>query len=331
MVYLALHGWKLTCAILTEYIVLFLISLFCIIEVWILRNLLANKVFILILCTLLIVAVIIFDKIPGSPVENLTTPVSVILDPAQKLVQRVGSNISGFFAAVNDGIAIRQENKDLKEQIAKLQYTVQQDEEASIRWQELKDAFHIKDSFENYDIYGSSILTREADEWFSVIRIDVGRNNGISISDTNQLYAVVDAQMNLVGRVMSTDITSSKVLPILHEGYTVSAKVNTVNGAVVTVHGEVELKESGLCMVDQIPDQANLKVGDVLVTSGYGGTYPAGIPIGVIESVDNNSELNRFATLKPYVDISSLKDVFVMVPKERSEEHTSELQSRQYL
>jgi len=288
------------------------------IEVRVLRKLLANKVFILILVTLLIVAVIIFDKIPGSPVENITTPVSVIIDPVQKLVQGTGSKISDFFTAVSDGISIRQENADLKKQIAELEYEVQQGKEAAIRWQELKDAFFIKDSFENYDIHGSSILTREADEWFSVIRIDVGSSNGIQISDINPSYAVVDAQMNLVGRIQSTDVSSSKVLPVLHEGFTVSAKVNTVNGAIVTVHGEVELKENGLCKVDQIPDQVSLQVGDVLVTSGAGGLYPAGIPVGVIMSVDNGSLLNRYATLKPYVDISSLKDVFIMVPKNQT-------------
>jgi len=56
----------------------------------------------------------------------------------------------------------------------------------------------------------------------------------------------------------------------------------------------------------------------VLVTSGDGGLFPAGIPVGVIMSVDNSSLLNRYATLKPYVDISSLKDVFIMVPKDQT-------------
>ena len=284
------------------------------------RKLLANKVFLLILGTLLIFAVIIFDLIPGSPVKNITTPVSVILDPAQKLVQGTGNSISDFFAAISDGIAIRQENADLKKQVSALQYQVQLGEEASIRWNELKEAFHIKDSFENYEIYGSSVLTRQADEWFSVIRIDAGSSNEISISDINPSYAVVDSQMNLVGRILSTDVSSSKVLPILHEGFSASAKVNTVNGAVVNVHGEVEHKINGLCVVDQIPDQITLRVGDELVTSGTGGLFPAGIPIGTIMSIGNSSDLGRYATLKPYVDILSLKDVFVMVPKDQTGE-----------
>lgn len=279
------------------------------------RKLLANKVFILILVSLLILAVIIFDLIPGSPVENITTPVSTFFNPVQKLVQGAGEGISDFFAAVSEGIKLRKENEDLKNQVAKLQYDVQQGKEANLRWQEMKDAFFIKDTFENYDIHGSSILTREADEWFSMIRINIGQNDGIKISDTNGSYAVVDSQMNLVGRIQSADLDSSKVLPVLHEGFSVSAKVNTVNGAIVIVHGEIELKESNLMKVDMIPDQTILHVGDELVTSGSGGLFPAGIPLGMIVSVDNSSLLNRFATLKPYVNVSGLKDVFVMVPK----------------
>lgn len=280
----------------------------------VLRKLLANKVFIVILLTLLIAAVIIFDSVLGNPVHNITTPFSIVLDPAQKVVQGTGSKIGDFISAVTEGIKIREENKELKNQVAELEYQVQQGEEAARRWQELKDAFHIKDTFENYEIYGASILTREADEWFSVIRVDVGSNDGIAITETNPSYAVVDAEMNLVGRVQSTDVSSAKVIPVLHEGFTASAKVNTVNGAIVEVHGEVELKDDGLCMVDRIPEGVELKVGDELVTSGNGGLFPAGIPIGVIVSVDNSSALSRYATLRPYSDVSSINDVFILVP-----------------
>jgi rod shape-determining protein MreC len=68
-------------------------------------------------------------------------------------------------------------------------------------------------------------------------------------------------------------------------------------------------------MVDQIPENVELKVGDELVTSGKGGLFPAGIPIGVIVSVDNSSELSRYATLKPYSDVTSINDVFILVPE----------------
>jgi len=272
----------------------------------------ANKLIILAMASLLIIALIIFSAIPGSPLANITTPISYVVDPIQKGFQAIGTKISDFHSAIAEGMEIRQENEELKAEIAELEYEVAQGEEARLRWEELREAFSIQDSFENYHIYGASILTREADEWFSVMRVNVGTDNGID-AEANS-YAVVDARMNLVGRVLETDPNSSKILPILHEGFAVSAKVNTVNGAVVRVTGDINLKNEGLCRISQIPTNVILNVGDELVTSGDGGLFPAGIPIGVIESVDYSDELNPSAVLRPYVSISDIKDVFIMVP-----------------
>ena len=102
--------------------------------------------------------------------------------------------------------------------------------------------------------------------------------------------------MNLVGRVMTTDKDSSKILPLLHEGFTVSAKVNEVNGATVLVSGDITLKSEGLCVVTRIPSNIILKPGQELVTSGEGGLFPAGIPIGVIESFDDSDPNDLKAT-----------------------------------
>ncbi len=281
------------------------------------RKLLSNKLFILLLITALVVAIIVLSTIPGNPINGISTPVSVVIDPIQKGIKGIGEGLSDFFAAVTEGMAIRKENEELKSEIAELEYRVSQGEEAIRRWEELKEAFHIKDTFENYRIVGASVLSREADEWFSVIRVDLGENDGFVV-DEGQSYAVVDARMNLIGRIMDTDPESAKVLPLLHEGFSVSAKVNTVNGAIVRVSGETTLKQDGLCKVTRIPDTIELKIGDELVTSGQGGLFPAGIPIGIIVSVDYSSELNRTAVLKPYVNMTEIKDVFIMIAEDET-------------
>ena len=276
------------------------------------RSLFKNRFFVLVLSTILIIAVIVVSAMPGSPLSFVTKPLSVVIDPVQSVFRNIGTKISDFYSAIAEGMELRKDNEELRAEIAELEYEVQQGEEARLRWEELKSAFSIQDSFENYHIHGASILTRESDEWFSVIRINVGTSSGIDSSSGS--YAVVDARMNLVGLVMSTDVDSSKILPILHEGFTVSAKVNEVNGAVVLVTGDITLKNDGLCVVTRIPSNIVLEVGVELVTSGEGGLFPAGIPIGTIESFDDSDPDNLKATLRPYVSISSIKDVFIMVP-----------------
>ncbi len=288
------------------------------------RRLFENKLLALVLTTILLVSFIILSAIPGSPLAGATKPLSFIVDPIQSVFQKIGTKLSDFYSAIADGMEIRKENERLKEEIAELEYKVQQGEEARIRWEELKSAFQIQDTFENYHIRGASVLTRESDEWFSVIRINVGTHSGIDTSTGS--YAVVDARMHLVGRVMSTDLDSSKILPLLHEGFTVSAKVNEVNGATVIVSGDIILKNQGLCVVSRIPSNIVLKPGTELVTSGEGGLFPAGIPIGVIESFDNSDPDNLKATMRPYVSLSDIKDVFIMVPNTEEDIENTENQ-----
>lgn len=288
------------------------------------RRLFANKWFIIVVVTLLLVALIILGAIPNSPISKVLTPVKKVANPIQGFVKSIGTTIDDYWAAITDGVAIRQENNALREEIAKLEYEATKDDEAIIRYEELKEAFHIKDTFSDYDIFGASVLSREADEWFSIIRVGAGTDDGLILSELSS-YAVVDTRTNLIGRVIETNSSDSKILPILHEGFAVNGKVNEVNGAVILVTGDAALKKQGLCLVTGIDSDVIIKPGDVIVTSGDGGLFPQGIPIGEIYSVDYSDSLRPVATLKPYADIDDLKDVFIMVPYEQEEILNEEL------
>ncbi len=277
------------------------------------KKLLKSKWFIALIVLLVLAAGAILSLIPGSPVKNLLKPVQLVSSPAQSLVKSAGDTLSDFWSAITDGIAIREENRALKEQIADLRYQLTQNEEAALRYEELKDALHIKDMFSNFDIYGAAILSRESDEWFSTIRLNAGANDGIALEDGNS-YPVLDVEMNLVGRVIETSDNESRVLPLLHEGFAVAGKVNEVNGATFMVVGDAELKQRNLCLVKDIDKDVYLEPGMEIVTSGDGGLFPEGIPIGVIESVDYSNPLQVTATLRPYSQIGKLEDVFIMVP-----------------
>ena len=277
------------------------------------KKLLKSKWFIALIVLLVLAAFSVLSLLPGSPVKKLLKPVQLVTSPAQSGVKKAGDTLSDFWSAITDGIAIREENEALKAQIADLRYQLTQNEEAALRYEELKDALHIKDMFSNYDIYGASILSRESDEWFSTIRLNAGTADGIVLEEGNS-YPVLDVEMNLVGRVIETSDTESRVLPLLHEGFAVAGKVNVVNGATFMVIGDAELKRYGLCLVKDIDPDVHLEPGMEIVTSGDGGLFPEGIPIGVIQSVDNSNALAVTATLKPYSQIGRLEDVFIMIP-----------------
>ena len=60
-----------------------------------------------------------------------------------------------------------------------------------------------------------------------------------------------------------------------------------------------------------------------IVTSGNGGLFPEGIPIGVVESVDNSNPLQVTAAIRPYSQIGKLEDVFIMMPYVEPEDKTA--------
>lgn len=275
-------------------------------------RLVRNRILFLVLVSILLLAVILLSALPGSPLNHLTTPFSTVFSPVQKWISNTADTIGDFFASINEGLQIREENRQLQAENAALRSRISQLEEAGRQYESLKDAFALKDRFASYELIGGRLLTREIGTWFDVFRIDVGTADGIEVTE-DLTYAVVDVQSNLVGRVLSTDAVSAKILPLLHEGFAVSARVNAVNGSLLRVRGDLDLKQQGLCLIDQIPAHAGLKNGDEIVTSGIGGLFPAGIPIGrIINVIDSPDPGQRRAWLEPYVDLDELETVFVM-------------------
>jgi rod shape-determining protein MreC len=279
-------------------------------------RLVRNRIFTLVIITLLLMSVLLLSSLPGSPLNFVTTPVSAILKPVQSFFQKTADKVSGFFESISDGMRIRNENQTLRDENASLRSQIAQLEEAGRQYQELKSALSLVDQFDHYQILGARVMTREIGTWFDVFRLDAGTKDGLLVTETAS-FAVVDANSNLIGRILSADALSAKVLPLLHEGFTVSAKINVVNGPVLRLRGDYDLKPLGLCLADQIPANAVIRVGDELVTSGTGGLFPAGIPIGkVVKVIDNEARNLREAYVEPYADLQNLTAVFILKGKE---------------
>jgi len=271
-----------------------------------------NKIFIVLIITLLVMSLLVYSSIPGSALHVITSPISFITNPIYSVVTGVSSSIKGFYKSFTESEEIRKENEVLGDENLKLQQKIKELEENGRRWEELKSALNIRDTYSDYTIIGAGVLTREIGEWFDIFRINAGIRDGIIIDGLSS-YAVVDSNMNLVGRIISSDYSSSKVMPILNEGSIVSGKINSPGGITLRVRGDYMLKEYSKCRVDNIPDITAISAGDEVVTSGLGGLYPPGIPIGVITQIINGAQSSeRRAVLEVYSDYKVLTDVFIL-------------------
>jgi rod shape-determining protein MreC len=116
----------------------------------------------------------------------------------------------------------------------------------------------------------------------------------------------------LVGRVVEVTPTSARVQLL-------TDPVNAVGGLIqrTRVTGIVSGNLGAGTRIRYLPLMADVVVGDEVVTSGMGGVFPKGIPIGRITAVDRRSgALFQEATLQPSVDLSRLEEVLILTTLE---------------
>ncbi|HVC48880.1 MAG TPA: rod shape-determining protein MreC [Burkholderiales bacterium] len=135
------------------------------------------------------------------------------------------------------------------------------------------------------------------------ILIDRGLGEGIHSGEV-----VVD-DIGVLGQVTQVYPTSSEVSLITDKDEAVPVQVLR-NGLRAIVFGSGNEDELNLPYMDA---NADIKVGDVLVTSGIDGVYPAGLPVGVVEKIDRSPEL-PFATIHciPSAGTERNRQVFIL-------------------
>ncbi|MGI4865255.1 MAG: rod shape-determining protein MreC [Janthinobacterium lividum] len=133
----------------------------------------------------------------------------------------------------------------------------------------------------------------------------------------------------VVGKVQAVSAHYARVASLLHSKLQVAAQIKR-DGTIGSVNWP-EGTDFSHAMLDYIPRQNKLVVGDSVVTSGYNSVFPAGVFIGIVESFKTEPNKN-FSTVKLRlgVDFSRLTYVYVVPTPPRAErdsleQHTGEL------
>jgi len=153
----------------------------------------------------------------------------------------------------------------------------------------------------------ASVVLRDPANWWHTIQIDLGKRDGLV---ENLPVLTSDG---LVGRVSSVGLTRSQVVLIEDPRCRVSARV--LNPAhdmgVISPGGPME---NSLVDLSYLSGNANLKPGQLVVTSGVGGIFPPGIPIGQIaDSSQAEFGLYTEARVKLSADLGALDQVWVLL------------------
>jgi len=128
-------------------------------------------------------------------------------------------------------------------------------------------------------------------------------------------FSPVVAPEGLVGMVKSVDPTMSIAIAWAHPDFRVSAMA--VDGGAFGIVGAHLGNEPERYLLEMrgVPMRSNLKPGALIVSSGLGGTFPRGIPVGTVIAEMKTSELwARTYLLRPAVAPADVSDVMVLLP-----------------
>jgi rod shape-determining protein MreC len=154
----------------------------------------------------------------------------------------------------------------------------------------------------------ASIVMRDPANWWRTVQIDLGSRDGVR---ENLPVLTPDG---LVGRVFAVGLTRSQVV-LLGDPYChVSALVDNPahDMGVISPGGPLD---SSIVELTYLSGNAVLKAGQNVVTSGEGGIYPRGIPIGqVVDAQTVEFGLYTEARVKLSVNLGALDQVWVLFP-----------------
>lgn len=271
------------------------------------------RTMLIVLVTVALLAAFILTTLPRTTRSRIGDYLGGLIDPLVMGFQRGVATVGGYFGAVSENRRLQAQIEALEREQAELNLKILQNQEKLRAYDELKEALKLTTVFEDKVIHGAAVINRELGPAFDLFRVKAGRTSGISLAG-NQTLPVVDKHMALVGRVHSTELGSSKILPLLHEAFAVSVHVEGAYRASFRVRGDLEWKLAGFCVADQITEGIAVRAGDRLVTSGESGIFPEGILVGTVQGlIPDAGGQTMTCVVKPAVDFHDLRYVFIMM------------------
>lgn len=258
------------------------------------------------LIALVLIGVMIYAASTGG---FSTIPAAIsgaVITPLQTAITSLSDGVSGFFGQFGGSGELRKQLEEKDKEILELRQKVIDYDKMKEENDWYAEILGLHEQHSDFTFEPGRIIAVDPSGEYGNFSINAGSVNGISAGDP-----VVTAE-GLVGVVYEVNVTSAKVRTILDPATRASATISR-NGDTGTTGGSVALAQKGRFRLNKLERNSGAAVGDIVVTSGFGGVFPSGLSVGKIIAVTPESDgLTLYATVEPYVDLGALKNVMVI-------------------
>ena len=234
---------------------------------------------------------------------------ALVTTPVQSAFSRVNRVTVNLWSTYLDWKNVRAENRRLREETQRLRVEALQVSETAAENQRLRRLLALQERLPLTTL-SAEIIAREWGGWVRSLTVNRGRGDSVA-----RLSAVI-APEGLIGRVIEVRSGASVVQVLTDPASTAGA--HAVRTRTV---GIVEGDPRGTMRLKYMAREGNgIEVGDLIVTSGGGGVFPRGIPIGTVRAIDNRgSALFHYAVLTPAVDVTRVDEVLLLTGDTRKD------------
>jgi rod shape-determining protein MreC len=237
---------------------------------------------------------ILIGKVDAVLVDRLRGEVTDVVAPILDVISSPIASVTEGIQAFQDLKIIRNENIHLKQKIKRL-----------MQWQTVAQKLQA----ENLALHKLVGVVRDKNVKYVTARVIAGSGGALSnmlILNSGKKHGVrkgqaVISDRGIVGRIQQVSSRSSRVLMLTDINSRVPVLLeNSRTRAVMTGSNNVRTK------LIHLPQEVRVMPGDRVVTSGHGGAFPSGLPIGIIASVGDNG-----IDVQLFTDFSRLEYVSV--------------------
>lgn len=212
------------------------------------------------------------------------------------------SGVRGTTAMYVDLIGVKKQNQELKDQLAELKAQLGAMTELKMENERLGQLLGFKQA-SKMNLLAARVIARDLFHDHNTITVDRGSSHGVQ----KNMGALTIG--GVIGYVFRIEKESSQILLLTDSYAAVDAIVQRSRA-----RGLVEGLRKGNSHLRYLKRSDDVKVGDLVVTSGLFNMFPKGFPIGAVTSIDKSRYgMSQEVEVKPAVDALNLEEIFIVM------------------
>ena len=226
-----------------------------------------------------------------------------VLSPFQWTANRTAGGLGNLWGGYIHLVGVSEENERLSARVKELQGEVNRLKEAEMKLWRLRKLMGFS-AEKHMEAITANVVSREADNWSRMMILDRGLKDGVGKD-----MAVITSE-GLMGRVVQATGNRAKILLITDWRSSVDALIQRTRE-----RGIVAGKSSQVMEMKYIPLNADVRIGDTVVSSGLGGLFHKGLIVGtVVKIAKQRNGLFQKAILIPSVNAIEVEEALVVLP-----------------